>query len=152
MNSPGISVAEDSVGTSEINGDTILDRTLDYTPMTIHANISKTDDNIQRNDADAICIPGTGGYCDFIEDNFKFNVRTAGTIKFSTSAANSLADLDIVLYQPGAATFAGVSGGVTSNESITYTVTTPGIYILGVSYADNCVNNVNTSYTITVGQ
>ncbi|NDD64610.1 MAG: hypothetical protein EBZ36_11655, partial [Acidobacteria bacterium] len=109
---------------------------------------------VRYGDAAQLEFVYANGPRDRIEDLYSFKIpeKTSVKIDVQLTFANSAADLDLILYQKGAAgklTPLGVSNGSATTERIVPEVALEtGDYLVGVTAFDNPDNTAQTSYTL----
>ena len=167
-NGPSISVAEVAGDTNmQISGAQLLD----YDRFILNGNVQYGEEFDHRGlENNTICINisgasnckpyGSGVFkIDWVEDLYLLNVRYPPnsiplgsiSVQLSLTAANTSADLDLYILDQNTGDIIehGVNGS-SGNESIS-TSLSPGKYLVGVSYADDGMNQ-STAYTLKFKQ
>ncbi|MFN8208218.1 MAG: fibronectin type III domain-containing protein [Bacteroidales bacterium] len=145
-----------TITVAEISGDLNMYRynaqNLDYEKMTVNGTLSKGEESAHRIGPDTYYIDYGGGVIDYLEDLYVVYLPVASTIKVSVTASNGLADLDMFVVNYAFNSILGQSNGAGSSESITTGILSAGRYIVAVSFADDCANNVSTNYSLKFNQ
>ena len=130
----------------EPNGTIGLSYGIPFVPMTIHANISSTDDAARQNDATALWHSDPQ---DYFEDVYTtvFPFTTARSCTVSLDGANTTADLDMYMINPSSLSILAYSNGPTGDESFQRIMQPGQVVLLAVSWVGGATS---TAYTITV--